>query len=103
VARKCLVQDVKIEKSFEQVETLADVSLSPTTDAFAVLIHFPPKKKSLFQQTIPRTRVARWFVFKPKFPNLGKFWRAFEWQMLVYFITIWNILWPFGLIYGRLA
>jgi hypothetical protein len=24
-------------------------------------------------------RVARWFVFKPKIPNLGKFWRAFEW------------------------
>jgi hypothetical protein len=23
-------------------------------------------------------RVARWFVFKPKIPNLGKFWRAFE-------------------------
>jgi hypothetical protein len=25
------------------------------------------------------TRVARWFVFKPKIPNLGKFWRALEW------------------------
>jgi hypothetical protein len=24
-------------------------------------------------------RVARWFVFKPKIPNLGNFWRAFEW------------------------
>jgi hypothetical protein len=23
--------------------------------------------------------------------------------MLVYFITIWNILWPFGIIYGRLV
>jgi hypothetical protein len=38
-------------------------------------------------------------VFKPKIPNLGKFWRAFEWEMLVYFMTIWNILWPFGIIY----
>jgi hypothetical protein len=25
------------------------------------------------------SRVARWFVFKPKPKNLGKFWRAFEW------------------------
>jgi hypothetical protein len=25
------------------------------------------------------TRVARWFVFKPKIPNLGKFLMAFEW------------------------
>jgi hypothetical protein len=23
-------------------------------------------------------RVARWFVFKQKIPNVGKFWRAFE-------------------------
>jgi hypothetical protein len=22
------------------------------------------------------TRVARWYIFKPKNPNLGKFWRA---------------------------
>jgi hypothetical protein len=36
-------------------------------------------------------------------PNLGKYWRAFEWEILVYFMTIWNILWPFGLIYGRLV
>jgi hypothetical protein len=31
-----------------------------------------------FTRGIP-ARVARWFVFKPKIPNLGKFWRAFEW------------------------
>jgi hypothetical protein len=24
-------------------------------------------------------RVARWFVFKPKISNLGKFWRALQW------------------------
>jgi hypothetical protein len=37
-------------------------------------------------------RVARWFIFKPKNPNLGKFWRALEWNMFVYFMTICNIL-----------
>jgi hypothetical protein len=31
-----------------------------------------------------------------KIPNLGKFWSALEWKMLVYFMTIWNILRPFG-------
>jgi hypothetical protein len=36
------------------------------------------------------------FVFKPKNPNLGKLWRALEWKMPVYFMVIWNILWPFG-------
>jgi hypothetical protein len=39
--------------------------------------------------------------FKTKNPNLGKFWRALEWKMLVYFMTIWNIIHPFGIIYGR--
>jgi hypothetical protein len=30
------------------------------------------------------TRVARWFLFN----NLGKFWRAFDWKMLIYFKAI---------------
>jgi hypothetical protein len=40
--------------------------------------------------------------FQTKYPNLGKFWRALEWKMLVfyghleYFTVIWYILWPFG-------
>jgi hypothetical protein len=29
--------------------------------------------------------------FPTKNPNLGKFWRALEWKMLVYFMTICNI------------
>jgi hypothetical protein len=48
-------------------------------------------------------RVARWFIFIPKNPDLGRFWRALEWKMLVYFMTIWNILRPFVIIYGRLV
>jgi hypothetical protein len=39
--------------------------------------------------------------FQTKNPNLGKFWRALEWKMLVYFMTIWNILRQFGITYGR--
>jgi hypothetical protein len=41
--------------------------------------------------------------FQTTNPNLGKFWRALELKMLVYFMTIWNIitaiwyiLWSFG-------
>jgi hypothetical protein len=45
--------------------------------------------------------VARWFIFEPKHPNLGKFWRAFELKMLVYFMVICNILHPFGIFYGH--
>jgi hypothetical protein len=37
--------------------------------------------------------------FQTKNPN---FWRALEWKMLVYFMTIWYILWQCGIIYGRL-
>jgi hypothetical protein len=41
--------------------------------------------------------------FQTPNPNLGKFWRASEWKLLVYFMTICNILRPFGIIYGRLV
>jgi hypothetical protein len=34
---------------------------------------------------------------------LGKFWRALEWKMWLYFMTIWNILRPFGIFCGRLV
>jgi hypothetical protein len=27
-------------------------------------------------RTCAKFRVARWYIFKPKNPNLGKFWRA---------------------------
>jgi hypothetical protein len=29
--------------------------------------------------------------FQTKNPNLGKFWRALVWKMLIYFMDIWNI------------
>jgi hypothetical protein len=39
--------------------------------------------------------------FKTKNPNFGKIRRALEWKML-YFMTICNILRPFGIIYDLL-
>jgi hypothetical protein len=54
--------------------------------------------------------------FQTKNPNLGTFWRALEWKMLVclwsfgifyghleYFTVIWNILRSFGIFYGHLV
>jgi hypothetical protein len=50
-----------------------------------------------------RVRVARWFVFQTKNPNLAKFLRALERKKLVYSMAIWNILRPFGIAYGHLV
>jgi hypothetical protein len=36
--------------------------------------------------------------FQTQNPNFGKFWRALQWKMLVYFITIWSSLRTFGII-----
>jgi hypothetical protein len=36
------------------------------------------------------TRVARWYMFIAKNPNLGIFWMALDWKMLVYFLYFWN-------------
>jgi hypothetical protein len=39
--------------------------------------------------------------FLTKNPNLGKLLRASDWKMLIYFITIWNMLWIFGIFYDH--
>jgi hypothetical protein len=39
--------------------------------------------------------------FQTKNPNLGKFWRELQWNMLVYFMDIWFILWPLGLFHSN--
>jgi hypothetical protein len=41
--------------------------------------------------------------FQTKYSYLGKFWRALEWKMLVFFIVIWIILRSFGKFYGHLV
>jgi hypothetical protein len=40
--------------------------------------------------------------FHTENPYLGKLWIALEWNMLVYFISIWNILRPFGIFCAHL-
>jgi hypothetical protein len=41
--------------------------------------------------------------FQTKNPNLGKFWRALDWKMLIYFMPIWNILRSFRIFYNHLS
>jgi hypothetical protein len=41
--------------------------------------------------------------FQTENPNLGEVWWAFEGKMLLYFMAIGNILWPFGIFYGHLV
>jgi hypothetical protein len=41
--------------------------------------------------------------FQTKDPNLGKFWRALQWKMLVYFMPIWYTLRPFDKFYSHLV
>jgi hypothetical protein len=41
--------------------------------------------------------------FQTENPNLGKFWKALEWKMLVYFMVMWNILRSFGIFCGHLV
>jgi hypothetical protein len=41
--------------------------------------------------------------FQTKNPDLGKFWRAFDWKLFVYFVTIWHILRRIGIMYIHMS
>jgi hypothetical protein len=41
--------------------------------------------------------------FQTKNPNLGKFWMDWDRKMLIYFMTVWNILWRVGILYDHLV
>jgi hypothetical protein len=41
--------------------------------------------------------------FQTKNPTSGKIERALDWKMLIYFMSIWNILWTFGMFYDPLV
>jgi hypothetical protein len=50
-----------------------------------------------------RARGCQMFSFKTKNTNLGRFWRALDWLMSIYFMAIWNILQTFGVFYDHLV
>jgi hypothetical protein len=47
-------------------------------------------------QLLLSMNIARWYIFKPKNPNLGKFYRVLLWKMISY-MAIWSLLLPFGI------
>jgi hypothetical protein len=62
---------------------------------------FSPTCSTYFEAS--GTRVARWFVFKPKIQiwvNYGAPWNE---KKLVYYMALWNIFLPFGIFYGNLV
>jgi hypothetical protein len=68
------------------------------------------QKKSLRRVILVWSRVARWFVFKPKIPIWVNCLGVFQWKILahfydhlVYFKAIANILRPFGTFCGHLV
>jgi hypothetical protein len=46
-------------------------------------------------------RGCQMVFFQTKNPNLGTFRKFLQLKMLVYFMPIWNILWPFAIFYGQ--
>jgi hypothetical protein len=36
-------------------------------------------------------------------PNWGKFSRALDWKIFIYFMATWSILWAFGKFYDHLG
>jgi hypothetical protein len=41
--------------------------------------------------------------FRTKNLNLGKHWKALNWEMFRCFMAIWNFLWRFGIFYNHLV
>jgi hypothetical protein len=54
-------------------------------------------------QEQPFAQGCQMLYFQARIPNLGAFCRMFQWKMLVYFMSIWYILQPFGIFYSRLV
>jgi hypothetical protein len=65
-------------------------------------IYLTRRRWSVLQQNV-FTQGCQMVSFQTKNPNLGKFWRALDWKMLIYFMAIWNILQTFGIFYDRLV
>jgi hypothetical protein len=60
-----------------------------------------PSVPSLERKTL--LQGCQMVCFQTKNPNFGKFCRVLQWKILVYFMTIWSILRPFGIFYGHLV
>jgi hypothetical protein len=66
--------------------------LSPNSRKFAQSGHPVYTGRHDVTARSEQTRVARWFVFKPKIPIWEKNFWASDWKTLTYFMDIWGIL-----------
>jgi hypothetical protein len=60
-------------------------------------------RKKVFDAPTSWKQGCQMVCFRAKNHNLGKFWRALDWKKFIYFMTIWNILWPFSTFCIRLV
>jgi hypothetical protein len=75
------------------------------------IINKPSTLSNQINETFIRDQGCQMVCFQTKFPNLGKFWRALQLKMLVYFMEIWSIsrssgtyiLWTFGIFFPILV
>jgi hypothetical protein len=76
----------------------------PSANILVLILRF------LWASAAAQSRVARWFVFKPKIPSwvnvwepwIGKCWYQF-YDHLEHFTDTWDILWPFGTMFFHLV
>jgi hypothetical protein len=79
-----------------------NLDLRALPDSYMVAVNTLIREKSLvivylhnptdISENCVARMVARWYLFKPNFPNLGLFSRVLLWTMFVYFLAIWYIL-----------
>jgi hypothetical protein len=68
--------------------------------------HGPPdwgRQRPTFREATVETGLPDDLFSNQNIPNLGIFWRVLWWKILEYFMTIWNILRPYGIFYVRLV
>jgi hypothetical protein len=75
-----------------------DLFSSPLSPMKTVSTMCPQSQSNNF-----RTRVARWYVFKRKMQIWVNFGGPWNEKILEYSMSIWNILRPFGIVYGHLV
>jgi hypothetical protein len=69
---------------------------------------FPSTKWNVYEDKVLNTQISsaqgcQMVHFQTKNPNLGKFWNALHWKMLIYLMAICNISGTFGVFYGHLV
>jgi hypothetical protein len=68
-----------------------------------LVISGPTFGKIIFAQKHSKPGLPDGLFSNQKTNNLGKFWRALDWKMFIYFLAICNMLRMFGIIYDHLV